>query len=208
MWASLAALWIAWAGLSEAQRAHAAEAPAGGAEALYAEHCASCHGERRYGGYAPPLIPSTLSRKSDEELATAIAEGLPNTQMPAFAEKLDATAALGLVALLREPVGTLTWSLEDIAASRVEEPVTAGAIPAGISRENLVLVVERGTGQVVVLDGDTLDEVVAQMTTKLRQRLDHTVDPRRTRRRRASNPTPTLHTEATSNDRADTRRAG
>ncbi|MEO2106263.1 MAG: hypothetical protein ABGZ36_11555 [Actinomycetota bacterium] len=61
---------------------------------------------------------------------------------------------------------------------------------------------------VVHADADTLDEVVAQMTTKLRQRLDHTVDRRRTRRRRARTATPTLHTEATSNDRADTRQAG
>ncbi|MBW2275373.1 MAG: c-type cytochrome [Deltaproteobacteria bacterium] len=156
---AFAALSIACTGPDAALDARAADAHAPDAKALYAEHCASCHGVRRYGGYAPPLIPNTLSRKSDEELTQAIREGLPNTQMPPFAAKFDRAALPGLVALLREPVGDIRWSLEDIAASRVEEPMAAGAIPPEISRENLTLVVERGAGAVVVLDGDTLKEL-------------------------------------------------
>jgi mono/diheme cytochrome c family protein len=156
------ALWILCVGLSTAFGARAAETPGPDPKALYAEHCASCHGARRYGGYAPPLIPGTLSRKNDEELAQAITQGLPNTQMPAFGEKLERAALPGLLAQQREQSrkrGDIRWSLEDIAASRVEEPLAAGTIAPGISRENLTLVVERGAGEVVVLDGDTLREL-------------------------------------------------
>jgi DNA-binding beta-propeller fold protein YncE/cytochrome c553 len=126
---------------------------------LYAEHCASCHGARRYGGYAPPLIPDTLSRKSDEALLEAILAGLPNTQMGAFADKLSAEQASDLVALLREPTAEITWTAADMAASREEFPVGERKIPVAARRENLTLVVERGSGSVVVLDGDSLKEL-------------------------------------------------
>jgi len=127
--------------------------------AIYRERCASCHGERRYGGYAPPLIPQTLGRRDDAELAQAILEGLPNTQMPAFSEHLDAPAARSLVSLMREPLAEIAWSAADIGASREELPVGAGALPAGVARENLTLVVERGTSSVSVLDGDQMLEL-------------------------------------------------
>jgi mono/diheme cytochrome c family protein len=153
-------LTLASIGLSGAPVAcRAVEPDAGGAPAAYREHCASCHGERRYGGYASPLIPRTLERKDDAELARAILEGLPNTQMPAFREHLDAEGARALVALLREPIGEITWSLQDIANSRVELPVEAPKIAPEIRRESLILVVERGTGSVSVLDGDSMREL-------------------------------------------------
>jgi mono/diheme cytochrome c family protein len=129
------------------------------ASAAYAVHCASCHGARRYGGYAPPLLPTTLARKSDEALVAAIIEGLPATQMPAFASQLDPAGALSLVALFRQPVAEVRWSLEDIAASRVEEDPKPGAIPAAIKRDELILVVERGSGGVSVLDGSSMREL-------------------------------------------------
>jgi mono/diheme cytochrome c family protein len=129
------------------------------AEAAYARHCATCHGERRYGGYAPPLIPTTLARKSDDALVAAILEGLPATQMPAFASDLGSAEARALVELFRSPVDEVRWSLEDIAASRLEEDPKPGAIPADIAREELILVVERGSGSVSVLDGVSMREL-------------------------------------------------
>jgi mono/diheme cytochrome c family protein len=129
------------------------------AGSVYRAECASCHGERRYGGYASPLIPGTLERKSDEALAAAIVEGLPNTQMPAFGDRVGPEQARALVAMLREPVGEITWSMGDIAASRVELPVEKNAIDPEISREELILVVERGTASVSVLDGERMQEL-------------------------------------------------
>jgi mono/diheme cytochrome c family protein len=152
------ALASAWLGVAPAVRG-AAEADADGARAAYLEHCASCHGELSSGGYASPLIPTTLARKDDAELVRAILEGLPSTQMPAFRELLDAEQAGALVELLREPLGEITWSMQDIAKSRVELPMEAPRIAPEIRRENLILVVERGTGSVSVLDGDSMREL-------------------------------------------------
>jgi len=127
--------------------------------ALYAAHCASCHGALRYGGYAPPLIPETLARRSDEVLVKAIREGLPATQMPAYGDVVDAATAAELVTLLRSPVGPIRWSKADVAASRTGLATGERRIPPGVSRENLIFVVERGTGSVSVLDGDSLAEL-------------------------------------------------
>ena len=124
----------------------------------YAQYCAECHGEARYGGYAPPLIPVALASRSDAELAGAIRAGLPNTQMADFARLGEPTIG-ALVSFLREPAGEIRWGLEDIAASRVEFPIDGGKIPEATSREELILVVERGTGSVSVLDGRSLTEL-------------------------------------------------
>jgi mono/diheme cytochrome c family protein/WD40 repeat protein len=153
---ALAILLLAFAGCADRtfQPAH----PPTVAE-LYSKHCASCHGNRRFGGYAPPLIPQTLGRRSDDDLARAVAAGLPNTQMPAFEEILDTEEIAALVALAREPQERITWSAEDIAASRVEVPVGERKILPDVRRENLILVVERGTASVSVLDGDRMAEL-------------------------------------------------
>lgn len=125
----------------------------------YRTLCASCHGLQRYGGYAPPLIPAALGRKSDEDLEQAILTGLPSTQMPAFSSVLEAPQARSLVALMRESVGEIRWDLRDIERSRIVFRLAGGKIPPGVRRENLTLVVERGTGSISVLDGDSLTEL-------------------------------------------------
>ncbi len=129
------------------------------AATIYALKCASCHGARRYGGYAPPLIPATLSRKPDEALVEAILEGLPATQMSAFSDQLSPAQARAMVEFFRQPEDEVRWSLADIAASRVEEEPTHSAISAAVKREDLILVVERGSGSVSVLDGGSMREL-------------------------------------------------
>jgi mono/diheme cytochrome c family protein len=129
------------------------------AAATYRERCASCHGERRYGGYAPPLLPDLLARRDDAALAALIRDGLPATQMPGFRGLLDDAGTARLVALLRTPVASVTWSQDDIARSRVELPATPARISPEVRRENLTLVVERDAGRIAVLDGDTLREL-------------------------------------------------
>jgi WD40 repeat protein len=126
---------------------------------LYLAYCASCHGALRYGGYAPPLIPAALARKSDEALLETMLEGAPNTQMPGFADRIAPEQARALLALLRQPAGEIAWGAPEIAASRVELPVGTGRIPDAVRRENLTLVVERGSASISVLDGDSLREL-------------------------------------------------
>jgi mono/diheme cytochrome c family protein len=130
-----------------------------GTATAYRELCASCHGVLRYGGYAPPLIPLALGRKSDDELERAILEGRANTQMPGFSAVLDEGSARALVSLLREPVGEIGWDLSDIERSRIQSPIETVRIPATVRRRNLTLVVERATGSISVLDGDSLREL-------------------------------------------------
>jgi len=127
--------------------------------ALYQEHCASCHGAERYGGYAPPLYSEALARKKDDALLRGILEGLPNTQMPAFGDRMDEAAAKGLVEFARRPLPEVAWGVDAIAASRVEEDPGADRISPSIRRDALILVVERATGSISVLDGDRLSEL-------------------------------------------------
>ena len=148
-------LGMGWAGA-----AHAQGAPGGEVELRFRTLCAPCHGIRRYGGYAPPLIPSTLTRKKDADLERIILEGLPQTQMPPHREVLRPGEAKALVAYLRTPVKAVSWNLADISASRLVPPPPEGEQPPAppLDRPETMLVVERGTGEVVVLDGNTLTE--------------------------------------------------
>jgi DNA-binding beta-propeller fold protein YncE len=78
--------------------------------------------------------------------------------MAAFGEQLNEDDARAIVAVLRRSPGEITWTLEDIAASRVVEEQVPPALSDEVDRAKLILVVERGTGSVSVLDGDSLKE--------------------------------------------------
>lgn len=138
-----------------------ASAQADDAEAQYRALCASCHGAERYGGVAPPLLPEALGRKSDAALAETITAGRPNTQMPAFGDRLSEADAAALVAWIRRPSGEVVWGVDAIAASRVESTPDGPALAPTVDRGNITLVVERGRGRIAVLDGDTFDELDA-----------------------------------------------
>ena len=46
-------------------------------EALYQEHCASCHGSDRLGGTGPALLPENLARLKNDQAEDAIRNGRP-----------------------------------------------------------------------------------------------------------------------------------
>lgn len=70
--------------------------------ALYAEKCASCHGDRSRRGTAVHLAnPTFLALASDAFLHDAIARGRDGTQMQAFAGELDEQEIADVVAYLR-----------------------------------------------------------------------------------------------------------
>jgi cytochrome c553 len=128
--------------------------------ALFATHCAACHGADRFGATGPALIPETLGRMRGPDLASVIAEGRMQTQMPAFAGTLDEAEIAALAAWIAEPAAHVpAWGMAEIAASRemnegyapADAPVFAG------DPLNLFVVVETGDHHVSVLDGDTFE---------------------------------------------------
>ncbi len=136
---------------------------------LYREHCAACHGTERLGGSGPALIPETLKRSKPEKIAAVIAEGRPQTQMPAFADILPPEQIAALAAHLKTPLGYVpSWEQADIAASLTRNPDYAPvAAPVFIADPlNLFVVVETGDHHATVLDGDRF-EAIARFKTRV-----------------------------------------
>lgn len=135
-----------------------AAADAGPAPALYAQHCASCHGETRLGGMGPALLPENLGRLKPAEALATIRDGRTATQMPAFAATLDAAQLQALADFVYTPPAVApVWGIDEIRASRTFD-AEAARLPARPVFEadprNLFVVVELGDHHVTVLDGD------------------------------------------------------
>jgi mono/diheme cytochrome c family protein len=131
--------------------------------ALYANHCAACHGADRLGVTGPALLPSNLDRLSREEAAGIIRDGRPATQMPPFGAQFDAAIIQGLVEFIyTAPETAPVWNSEEIIASHsiIHEP---GSLPNkpifSADPLNLFTVVEAGDHHVSVLDGDRLEPI-------------------------------------------------
>ena len=129
------------------------------AEALYSEHCASCHGAERLGGLGPALLPQNLKRLKRDKAAKVIAEGRPATQMPAFHAQLDEAQIAGLVELIYTHLPEMpVWDRAEIEASRVLHEVPPTNAPLhGADPLNLFVVVESGDHHVTILDGDRFE---------------------------------------------------
>ena len=95
---------------------------------LFNQHCVVCHGAFAEGGSAPDLTnPRWQDAKTDEQLESAIANGLPETAMPGFAAKIDADGRRSLVALIRG------------FADKAKQPTTHEQAPqVNVSPERLV----------------------------------------------------------------------
>jgi mono/diheme cytochrome c family protein len=138
------------------------------AAALYAQHCASCHGADRFGGQGPALLPENLGRFTGSRAAAVIAEGRAATRMPGFAAILGKADIDALAAFVSAPPARApAWSEADIAASR-----TVTAAPPALDRPvhgadplNLFVVVEAGDHHATILDGDRF-EPIARFATR------------------------------------------
>lgn len=71
------------------------------AEALYKQHCASCHGDKREGTLGPALRGSA---KSDTDLFKIISQGIEANGMPAFSGSLDEKNIWKLVTLIKRDI--------------------------------------------------------------------------------------------------------
>ncbi len=132
---------------------------------LFRQHCAECHGADRLGGSGPALLPENLHRLRRNKAGGVIANGLPATRMPAFANKLSPQQIQALVDYIyTPPEQTPVWGAEQIRASRVVYPALATARPDDrpvydADPLNLFLVVESGDHHVTVLDGDRMEPI-------------------------------------------------
>lgn len=131
------------------------------ASAVYATHCAECHGAARLGGIGPALLPENLGRLKRKQAATVIADSRPAVQMPPFAGVLSADEIDALVALIYTPLADVPeWGMAEIEASRVVH-VLPSALPSRPVHDadpmNLFTVVEAGDHHVTILDGDTFE---------------------------------------------------
>jgi mono/diheme cytochrome c family protein/DNA-binding beta-propeller fold protein YncE len=144
---------LAWLALAAAPGLAAAQGTA-----LYATHCAECHGADRLGGKGPALLPENLGRLPRKDAAQVIAAGRPATQMPAFAPALSGADIEALVALAYSPLAAVPrWDMAAMQASRVLAPLEPAdaTVPAhGADPLNLFVVVETGDQHVTILDGD------------------------------------------------------
>ncbi|MBS1190072.1 MAG: Cytochrome d1, heme region [Rhodocyclaceae bacterium] len=133
------------------------------AKALFAQHCASCHGPDRLGGVGPALLPENLARLRKPEAEKVIREGRPATQMPAFGQQLAAEEVKALADYAYTPVSPMpAWGEEEIAASRIVHHAP-GSLPDqpqfAADPMNLFVVVESGDHHVSILDGDKLEPI-------------------------------------------------
>ena len=136
--------------------------------ALYATHCAQCHGADRLGQLGPALLPENLGRLTGARAISVIVNGRAATQMPGFAGTLSNEEIAGLAAYIAAPLPAVpAWSTEEISASRV---LHASALTLDRPRfeadpKNLFVVVEAGDHHATVLDGDRF-EPLARFPTR------------------------------------------
>ena len=164
---ALAALWAGSAQSAQTAQSSAQSAP--NAAALYQQHCASCHGADRLGGTGPALLPENLARLRPAQAQKTIAEGRIATQMPGFADTLDAADIQALTELIYAPLAqTPVWGANEMRASRIEYHAP-GSLPDkpvfGADPLNLFVVVELGDHHATILDGDKF-EPVARFATR------------------------------------------
>ena len=139
-----------------------------GAQSLYLDHCAACHGAERLGGTGPALLPQSLYRLRKKGALAVISNGRAATQMPAFSDTLTPEEIVELTAFIFTPLAEAPrWSEAEIEDSReiwtdgpaVVEPVFDAA-PL-----NLFVVVETGDHHATILDGDRF-EPLARFPTR------------------------------------------
>ncbi|WP_371135101.1 cytochrome D1 domain-containing protein [Thalassospira sp.] len=131
----------------------------GPATALYATHCAACHGGDRLGGMGPALLPESLEKLRGHALNDVITHGRAATQMPAFADEITAQDIAGIEAWLRAPLPEIPqWPMAQILDSHdiLVDPASLPDRPQyDADPLNIFTVVEAGDHHITILDGDS-----------------------------------------------------
>ena len=126
---------------------------------LYADHCASCHGEKRMGKMGPALLPQNLARLRKKAATDVVTNGRVATQMPAFKTQLSQNDIKQIINFIYlKPKKMPNWTDADIKKSRKDRvDVTTLSDHPQFKADpwNIFLVVESGDHHVTMLDGDT-----------------------------------------------------
>ncbi|QFY88322.1 c-type cytochrome [Magnetovirga frankeli] len=147
----------------QTSQAQAADPTGPDANALYQQHCASCHGADRLGGTGPALLPENMGRLKPKQAAKVIAEGRAATQMIGYKNQIDAAGIQALVDYIFTPLPEIPrWGEAEILASHIQHH-PPGSLPdkpkfqADI--DNLFIVVELGDHHATLLDGDSFEPI-------------------------------------------------
>jgi WD40 repeat protein len=130
-------------------------------EALYQQHCASCHGADRLGAMGPALLPENLGRMRPAKAEAIIATGKVASQMPAFGDILSGDEIFAMMDYIYTATEEVpAWDEEAVNASHIIHinPATLTGKPTfDADPLNLFVVVESGDHHVTILDGDTFE---------------------------------------------------
>jgi nitrite reductase (NO-forming) / hydroxylamine reductase len=128
---------------------------------FFLDTCSGCHGADRRGATGPALLPERLTQP-DEYYAGVISEGKPGTVMPPFSVapyELSDEDISTLVGFIRAETGEgpPEWTVADVEASLtalVDESTLPTAPTHDADLDNLMLITERETQSIAVVDGD------------------------------------------------------
>lgn len=154
LWLSASFLSVVFVGA--ASLAHSAET-----KELYIQHCGVCHGEDRFGGIGPALLPENLERLRKPDALDVVMNGRVATQMAGFSDRLKKEEAQQIVDwIYTKAVPAPFWEHEQIRASHIVNvddsklPNRPSKALKGADPLNLFVVVETGDHHVSILDGD------------------------------------------------------
>lgn len=140
-----------------------------GAQQIYFERCAGCHGVLRKGATGLPLTTDLTQAKGTEYLKALIAFGSP-AGMPNWGTSGELTDAQidGLARFLQhEPPTPPEWGMQDMRDSWVVHvaPENRPATPQhNYDVDNMFAVTLRDAGEVAIIDGDSY-EVISYVPT-------------------------------------------
>ena len=154
-------------------------------EDLYAEQCAICHGTELQGeAIGVPLVGRDLLHgQSLEEIAVSIADGIPDSEMPAWSETLTTTQIRTLAVFIVEqrdsmpqgefnirtpiefPEGVVASEKHSFTAEPVIEGLTELIFSMAILPDRQFLVTER-TGGLLLISADGQESKTIQGTPK------------------------------------------
>lgn len=128
---------------------------------LYKAHCTACHGEDRFGGIGPALLPENLERLRKPDALDVILNGRVATQMAGFSDRLKKEEAQQLVDWIYTRADPApVWEESQIRASHIinadlsKLPKRPSKALHGADPLNLFVLVETGDHHVSILDGD------------------------------------------------------